>query len=218
MCTFVLFLDRRSVARFAGQVSARGEIGSLSISPRLSEITNSYTVKLRNKKLRNSTVNISSKGTSTSVNADSESNCRGCGHADQCRQVWSQAPKGRLGPAGLSLGSAVAFLLPLAGAIGAGGMAHHYVIGSQNDLTAVAIWMEIAAAMGGLVLGIILARFIMPLIGERFPRAKQGLPGQNEVGLSVVEQGRAEQGGAEQGRAEQDGVEQGKGRRHRIKL
>ncbi len=87
--------------------------------------------------------------------------CVGCPDSDQCRKVWSAPNRGPFTAVGLSLSSIVVFLLPLAGAIFVGGLMRAM---SEEPSTV----LEILAAVVGLVMGIGLARLIMPLIRKRF--------------------------------------------------
>ncbi|MBN2375232.1 MAG: SoxR reducing system RseC family protein [Sedimentisphaerales bacterium] len=87
--------------------------------------------------------------------------CAGCPDSDQCRKVWSASNRGPFTAVGLSLSSMVVFLLPLAGAIFAGGL-------MRTILEKPSTFWEIVAAVAGLVVGIVLARMIMPLIRKRF--------------------------------------------------
>lgn len=95
--------------------------------------------------------------------SDDRFDCGGCPHTDQCRGAWSAPNKGPLSPVGLSLGSAVAFLLPLLTAIVGAGIAQANV-NSQSSQTA---W-QIAGGAGGLAVGFLLAKAILPLIRRRF--------------------------------------------------
>ena len=87
--------------------------------------------------------------------------CVGCPDSDQCRKVWSVPNRGPFTAVGLSLSSIVVFLLPLVGAIFVGGLMRAI---SEKPST----FREIVAAVVGLVMGIGLARMIMPLIRKFF--------------------------------------------------
>ena len=89
--------------------------------------------------------------------------CRGCAQQDQCRRVWSGPKRDPLTPAGLSLASAVAFLLPLLTCILGGALAVHLFRESDNTFL-----FQALGAIFGLILGIALARLIMPFIRKRF--------------------------------------------------
>ena len=97
-----------------------------------------------------------------------QKNCKDCFHADRCRQVWSESPGGTFSPAGLSLASLVAFLLPLVTAIVAGAAAHIYLIDQDNAPMA-----EIAAALAGLLAGAALAWLFMPSLKKHFDESKK---------------------------------------------
>ena len=86
-----------------------------------------------------------------------EPDCGRCPLADQCRQVWSIDRQGSLTPTGLTLASALAFLLPIITAIIAGVLATAYA----PD------WI-IAAAAVGLVMGVLPAWLGMKLINNKF--------------------------------------------------
>ena len=90
-----------------------------------------------------------------------EPDCGRCPQADQCRQVWSTNRRGPLTPAGLSLASALAFLLPIITAIIAGALASVYA----PD------WIIIAAG-AGLIIGVLPARLGMNLINHKFRHNK----------------------------------------------
>jgi len=87
--------------------------------------------------------------------------CVGCPDSDQCRKVWSAPNRGPFTAVGLSLSSILVFLLPLAGAIFVGGLMRAI---SEKSST----FREILAAVVGLVIGIGLARLLMPLIRKHF--------------------------------------------------
>jgi len=96
-----------------------------------------------------------------------QENCKGCVNADQCRQVWAESPKGTISPAGLSLGSMLAFIFPLLTAIIAGAIVRVYLLDTKNST-----YWEIAAAVGGLCAGAALARLFMSLLRKRFDEPK----------------------------------------------
>ena len=89
--------------------------------------------------------------------------CHGCPDEDSCRKVWSQPNRGPFSATGLSLGSALVFLLPLVTAIIAGALFHRYK--GQPDHFSLG---EVLAAMGGLLAGVLLARMLLPLIRKYF--------------------------------------------------
>jgi hypothetical protein len=89
--------------------------------------------------------------------------CSGCPDADQCRQVWAAPRRGPLTPAGITLASASAFLLPLLCAILIGVAAGAYGAGSEYA----AAW-QIGGVIAGLMVGVLAARLFMPLIRKHF--------------------------------------------------
>jgi hypothetical protein len=93
--------------------------------------------------------------------------CDGCPDADSCRKVWSQPNRGPFSATGLSLGSALVFLLPLVTAIIAGAIFHRYK--GQPDHFSPG---EVLAATGGLLAGALLARTLLPLIRKYFHEPK----------------------------------------------
>ena len=96
--------------------------------------------------------------------ADSQRLCVGCSASDKCPNVWSAPRRGPFNPIGLSLASALVFLLPLvAGTIG--------VVLARPDDSAVGAgvtFWEVAAALGGLGVGSAAAWLTLPIIRRRF--------------------------------------------------
>jgi ABC-type nickel/cobalt efflux system permease component RcnA len=95
--------------------------------------------------------------------SEPEEMCQGCPQGDECRKVWSAAPRGPLTPTGLSLSSALVFLLPIATAIAAGAIVREITKGANHSTIAQAL-----AAGGGLILGAFAAWLLMPVIKKRF--------------------------------------------------
>ena len=95
--------------------------------------------------------------------SESETMCKGCPQGDECRKVWSAGNRGPFTPTGLSLSSALAFLLPIATAISAGAVVRVITKGANYTTMAQAL-----AAGGGLVLGAFAAWLLMPVIKKRF--------------------------------------------------
>ena len=89
--------------------------------------------------------------------------CGGCVQADQCRQAWSAPRRGALSPTGITLASAVVFLLPLITAIIGGSLAHSYFADSPQG----PLWLALLAA-AGLLIGVLAARLTVPLIRKHF--------------------------------------------------
>ena len=89
--------------------------------------------------------------------------CGLCPQVDKCRKVWAEPNRGSLSPAGLVLGSAIGFLLPIMTAIITGAFAH--VCLSSTGKTS--LWEPIIAG-AGLVTGASLAWLIMPIVKKRF--------------------------------------------------
>ena len=89
--------------------------------------------------------------------------CSGCPETDKCRQVWSMPNQGPFTAAGLTLSSILVFLLPILTAIIAAAVTHAF-IPPQAETTR---W-EIAAAVGGLIVGAVLALMLLPLIKKHF--------------------------------------------------
>ena len=93
----------------------------------------------------------------------SEAMCKGCPQGDECRKVWSAAHRGPFTPTGLSLSSALVFLLPIATAIAAGAVVRGLTKGANH-----ATMVQILAAVGGLALGVLVACLVMPVIKKRY--------------------------------------------------
>ena len=89
--------------------------------------------------------------------------CPGCPHNDACRQVWGIERRGSLTPIGLSLASIMVFLFPIITAILAGALIGSYTTDAEYPI----LWQAIGG-VAGLIVGVILARLIMPLIRKRF--------------------------------------------------
>ena len=89
--------------------------------------------------------------------------CGSCVQADQCRQAWSAVRRGSLSPTGITLASAVVFLLPLITAIVGGSLAHSYFADSPHG----SLWLVILAA-AGLLTGVLAAWLTVPLIRKHF--------------------------------------------------
>ena len=89
--------------------------------------------------------------------------CHGCPSQDACRQVWGIERRGSLTPIGLSLASIMVFLFPIITAILAGVLAGSYTTNAEYPI----LWQGIGGVTGFIV-GVLLARLIMPLIRKRF--------------------------------------------------
>jgi len=89
--------------------------------------------------------------------------CHGCPSQDACRQVWGIERRGSLTPIGLSLASIMVFLFPIITAISAGAMAGSYTTNAKYPI----LWQGISG-ITGFIVGVLLARLIMPLIRKRF--------------------------------------------------
>ena len=98
---------------------------------------------------------------------ETETMCKGCPQGDECRKVWSAANRGPFTPTGLSLSSALVFLLPIATAIAAAAIAKAFL---KEDTYATII--QFVAAGGGFVLGALVACLLMPLLKKRFYERK----------------------------------------------
>ena len=98
-----------------------------------------------------------------SQHAANESGCSGCPQADACRHVWSTPRRGQFSPAGLSLSSGLAFLLPILTAIVATALAHPYAPPQARFSM-----IEAVAGLGGLSVGVAVAMLIIPLVKRRF--------------------------------------------------
>jgi len=94
---------------------------------------------------------------------ESEAMCKGCPQGDECRKVWSAVNRGPFTPTGLSLSSALVFLLPIATAISAGAVVRELTKGANYTTMAQAL-----AAGGGLIVGALAAWLLMPVIKKRF--------------------------------------------------
>jgi len=94
---------------------------------------------------------------------ESEEVCKGCPHGDECRKVWSATHRGPFTPTGLTLGSALVFLLPIATAITTGAVARTLTKGANHTTMVQAL-----AAGGGLVFGAFIAWLLMPVIKKRY--------------------------------------------------
>ena len=90
--------------------------------------------------------------------------CASCPNAHQCREVWSSPRRGPFSPTGLSLSSAVVFLLPIVSAISAGALAENFMADVDGFSHGLAV-----AMVTGLLLGIFAAWLILPAIKKRFP-------------------------------------------------
>lgn|GEM_PF-3201809 len=93
--------------------------------------------------------------------------CTGCPQADQCREVWSIPRRGPFTPTGLSLSSALVFLLPLVTAIIAG-------VIFQARMTAekgINFWGFMVVGIGFLA-GVFMAWLIMPFMKKHFHQDK----------------------------------------------
>jgi len=87
--------------------------------------------------------------------------CNGCSQEETCRRVWAMPSQGPLTGAGLSLSSALVFLLPLGTAIVGGGLVRWHVGSGQGVL-----WQG-AGVVGGLVMGAACAWLVMRVIKRR---------------------------------------------------
>lgn len=113
-----------------------------------------------------------------------DSHCAGCPTSDTCRQVWSLSRRGPFSPVGLSLSSAVAFLLPIITAIIAGVLADAYLSGPEpladpSVGNTFSLWIVIAVFVG-LAVGAGVAWLIMPFIRRHFhvePSSPKNNPG-----------------------------------------
>lgn len=92
-----------------------------------------------------------------------DTDCPGCSHNDACRQVWGISRRGSLTPIGLSLASIMVFLFPIITAISAGALAGSYTTDAEYPI----LWQTVGGA-AGFIVGVLLARLIMPLIRKRF--------------------------------------------------
>ena len=95
--------------------------------------------------------------------SESEAMCKGCPQGDECRKVWSAGNRGPFTPTGLTLSSALVFLLPLVTAISAGAVVRELTQGANH-----ATMVQILAAVGGLALGVLVACLVMPVIKKRY--------------------------------------------------
>lgn len=89
--------------------------------------------------------------------------CDGCSDADNCRKAWSAPRRGPFSAAGLSLGSALVFLLPLVTAIIAAAVYHYLKAPSEKFSLG-----QVLAAAAGLLIGACLARLLLPSIRKHF--------------------------------------------------
>jgi len=89
--------------------------------------------------------------------------CQGCPSRDACRQVWGISRRGSLTPISLSLASIMVFLFPIITAISAGTLAGSYTTDAEYPI----LWQVVGGA-AGFIVGVLLARLIMPLIRKRF--------------------------------------------------
>lgn len=99
--------------------------------------------------------------------SEAETMCKGCPQGDECRKVWSAAYRGSFTSTGLSLSSALVFLLPIATAIAAAAIAKGFL--KQETYTTI---IQFVAAGGGFVLGAFVAWLLMPVIKKRFYERK----------------------------------------------
>lgn len=90
--------------------------------------------------------------------------CSGCSQEEACRRVWAMPSRGPLTGAGLSLSSALVFLLPLGTAIVGGGLVRWHVPGEEGVL-----WQG-AGVAGGLVVGGACAWLVMRVVKRRLNR------------------------------------------------
>ena len=95
--------------------------------------------------------------------AESEKVCKGCPQGDECRKVWSAIHQGPFTPTGLTLVSALVFLLPIATAITTGAVARTLTKDSNHTTM-----IQALAAGGGLVFGAFIAWLLMPVIKKRY--------------------------------------------------
>ena len=109
---------------------------------------------------------------SSGNSAAEQSACQGCPHTDQCRDVWGAARRGPFSAAGLSLGSAAAFLLPWVTAI-AGAVV---VRGFEAERAGFSAGQALGA-LGGLLLGGVGAWLVMPMIRKWFGADADDGPG-----------------------------------------
>lgn len=101
-----------------------------------------------------------SEHTSNQKKADNiPSACSGCPNADPCREVWGAERRGSFTPAGLSFGSVLVFILPLAFAVVGAIMGH-----SGNNHQQPVHAGELIGAAAGLVIGIVTAKTLMPIV------------------------------------------------------
>lgn len=105
---------------------------------------------------------ISASQASSPPNNAEGLSCTGCPDAHQCRSAWSAARRGPFSPAGLSISSAVAFLLPVITAIVGCTLAGVF----KGEAASVA-W-DIVGAGVGLGVGTVVAMMVMPAIKKRF--------------------------------------------------
>ena len=92
-----------------------------------------------------------------------EHKCHGCPSEDACRQVWGIERRGSLTPIGLSLASIMVFIFPIITAILAGALIGGYTAEAKYPI----LW-EGVGGIAGFIVGVLLAKLIMPLIRKRF--------------------------------------------------
>ena len=90
--------------------------------------------------------------------------CQSCPNSHACRTVWETPNRGPLSSAGLTIGSAIAFVLPLLTAAAGGAVFRHF-FGEQKPIP----WPEIGGAAVGLAIGAALGWVLLPWIGKRLP-------------------------------------------------
>lgn len=105
---------------------------------------------------------ISASQASSPPNNAEGSSCTGCPDAHQCRSAWSAERRGPFSPAGLSISSAIAFLLPVITAIIGCALAGKF----KGD--AASVGWDIIGAGVGLGVGTAIALAAMPAIKKHF--------------------------------------------------
>ncbi|MBN1437379.1 MAG: hypothetical protein JW936_09905 [Sedimentisphaerales bacterium] len=100
-----------------------------------------------------------------SETGQAKNSCQGCPNSDQCGQAWNQPRRGPLSPAGLSLSSIAAFVLPWLCAI-AGVVIYRSYTGDESSFSV----GQILAACASLAVGVVIAYFLVRVIRKHFGR------------------------------------------------
>ncbi len=98
-----------------------------------------------------------------SVQNDTNSACGSCPNSDKCRDAWAHGNEGPLNSSGLVLSSIAAFILPLIMAIIVGSLTGSYAHPDDKML------YQIAGSFAGLIVGGLIAYFIVRYLKEKFP-------------------------------------------------